>query len=60
MKYTVCPVCGAHLDFGETCDCKGNASRDDSDEKGGGRHGGGTVVGGGAVSWHSDRTVGAG
>lgn len=22
MKYMICPNCGAHLDFGETCDCK--------------------------------------
>lgn len=21
MKYNTCPVCGAHLDFGERCDC---------------------------------------
>ena len=22
MKYCECPYCGAHLDHGETCDCK--------------------------------------
>lgn len=22
MKYKVCEYCGAHLDFGEVCDCK--------------------------------------
>lgn len=22
MKYKTCPVCGSHLDHGETCDCK--------------------------------------
>ena len=21
MKYKICPYCGAHLDFGEKCDC---------------------------------------
>ncbi len=21
VQYRVCPVCGAHLDFGERCDC---------------------------------------
>ena len=22
MKFNICPDCGAHLDFGEVCDCK--------------------------------------
>lgn len=22
MQYRVCPYCGAHLDFGEICDCR--------------------------------------
>lgn len=22
MKFNICPRCGAHLDFGEPCDCK--------------------------------------
>lgn len=22
MKYRICPYCGAHLDFGEACDCQ--------------------------------------
>ena len=22
MKYKTCPLCGATLDFGETCDCE--------------------------------------
>lgn len=22
MKYRICPYCGAHLDFGEVCDCQ--------------------------------------
>lgn len=22
MQYQVCPHCGAHLDFGERCDCR--------------------------------------
>ena len=22
MKFNECPYCGAHLDFGEACDCK--------------------------------------
>ncbi len=21
MKYKICPICGSHLDFGESCDC---------------------------------------
>lgn len=23
MYYRICPYCGAHLDFGEICDCQG-------------------------------------
>lgn len=30
MQYHVCPDCGAHLDFGERCDCK-NEREDTSD-----------------------------
>ena len=22
MKYRICPYCGAHLDYGERCDCQ--------------------------------------
>ena len=22
MKYRICPRCGAHLDYGERCDCE--------------------------------------
>lgn len=25
MKFIVCPECGAHLDHGESCDCKKKA-----------------------------------
>lgn len=25
MKYKECPECGAHLDYGEVCDCKKDA-----------------------------------
>jgi len=25
MKYKECPACGAHLDYGEVCDCKKDA-----------------------------------
>lgn len=28
MKYKVCPHCGAHLDFGEKCDCDRGALHD--------------------------------
>lgn len=27
MKYAVCPHCGAHLDFGERCDCEEQSYR---------------------------------
>ena len=26
MKYVKCPDCGAHLDYGEMCDCKKDAA----------------------------------
>lgn len=25
LRYTVCPYCGAHLDYGEKCDCRREA-----------------------------------
>lgn len=28
MKYAICPRCGAHLDFGEVCDCRNEACKD--------------------------------
>lgn len=28
MKYAICPDCGAHLDFGEVCDCRNEAYKD--------------------------------
>lgn len=28
MKYATCPDCGAHLDFGEVCDCRNEACKD--------------------------------
>ncbi len=30
MKYTECPLCGAHLDNGERCDCTENHNGDNS------------------------------
>lgn len=27
MYYKVCPICGAHLDPGEPCDCKNEKKR---------------------------------
>ena len=28
MKFNECPYCGAHLDFGEACDCKAQGQED--------------------------------
>lgn len=33
MKYIVCDYCGAHLDNGETCDCRKGEDSKDSDEE---------------------------
>ena len=35
MKYNICPYCGAHLDFGEPCDCKEEQRTPQKAEKGG-------------------------
>lgn len=36
MQYQTCPYCGAHLDFGERCDCgdKKEPPREDDPESG--------------------------
>lgn len=33
LKYKVCDYCGAHLDNGETCDCRKGEDSKDSDEE---------------------------
>lgn len=33
LKYKVCDYCGAHLDNGETCDCRKEEDSKDSDEE---------------------------
>lgn len=27
-KYRICDRCGSNLDYGETCDCEGDSSKD--------------------------------
>lgn len=52
MKYSICPECGAHLDFGEACDCRREATpevRTDGNPKGGERGGGGVATGSRAI-----------
>lgn len=34
MKFNICPNCGAHLDFGEQCDCLRKHGTEET-EKGG-------------------------
>ena len=34
MSYKTCPYCGAHLDPGETCDCREEEIATPQDEKG--------------------------
>lgn len=34
MSYKTCPYCGAHLDPGETCDCREEKIATSQDEKG--------------------------
>ena len=33
MKYRICQRCGAHLDYGERCDCEEQEKQRESDEK---------------------------
>lgn len=33
MGYKTCPYCGAHLDPGETCDCREEDGEERKDEK---------------------------
>jgi len=29
-KFNVCPICGASLDHGETCDCNGDYNKEET------------------------------
>ena len=58
MKYSICPDCGAHLDFGEICDCQTQAGTN-GDRKGGECYGG-IETGGRTVSWDGNKAVGMG
>jgi hypothetical protein len=33
MQYKICPDCGAHLDFGERCDCQDERQKEDRHEE---------------------------
>lgn len=57
MKYSICPDCGAHLDFGEMCDCKEGPEDGQRAAKGGEQHGGDITAAGGAVSRLADNAV---
>ncbi len=35
MKYKICPICGSHLDFGETCDCTDEDATETARERSG-------------------------
>ncbi len=48
MKYAVCPHCGAHLDFGECCDCE------EQKAKRGEKDGGNITAAGGKVPRNDD------
>lgn len=52
MKYMICPQCGAHLDFGESCDCGEEKKRDK--QKGVENDGGNITAAGGGVSRNDD------
>lgn len=58
MKYNICPNCGAHLDFGEACDCKEEAETRRSLAGRGGDHNGDHVTAAGrTVSRLTDNAV---
>ena len=59
MKFNECPYCGAHLDFGEACDCTARepeASRSAAG-RGGEQDGGNITAAGGAVPRLADNAV---
>ena len=58
MKYTVCASCGAHLDFGEVCDCKEQEESQRAVRKGGEDIGGRTETAGGAIPRNGDYAAG--
>lgn len=58
MKYNICPDCGAHLDFGEACNCKEEAeTRRSLAGRGGDQNGDHITAAGGAVSRFTDNAV---
>lgn len=58
MKFNICPDCGAHLDFGEVCDCKeGPEASRSAAGRGGEQDGGNITAAGGAVPRLADNAV---
>lgn len=58
MKFNTCPECGAHLDFGEACDCKeGPEDSRSATGRGGEQDGGNITAAGGTVSRLTDNAV---
>ncbi len=58
MKFNICPDCGAHLDFGEVCDCKeGPEASRSAAGRGGEQDGGNITTAGGAVPRLADNAV---
>lgn len=55
MKFNICPDCGAHLDFGEVCDC--SHEKENDEQKGGETFGGDIETAGGAIPRRRDRAA---
>lgn len=58
MKFNICLDCGAHLDFGEACDCKeGPEDSRSTAGRGGDQNGGDVTAAGGAIPRLTDNAV---
>lgn len=63
MKFSICPDCGAHLDFGEPCDCKETqpeAGKAEEPAKGGECYGTHPTATGRKLPRSGDKAVGMG
>lgn len=58
MKFNICPNCGAHLDFGEQCDCLRKREAEETKKGGEQSVADKPAPAGGTLSRGQDRAVG--
>ena len=59
MKYTTCPHCGSHLDFGERCDCQQRKGAAEAGKDGDELAGDKPTASGRKLPWGRDKAIGA-